>query len=134
MKEILITSSVLIVALILLRLLFSKKVSRTLIYGAWILVALRLLIPVQIGQLSFSVLTATQDMQQTLEQVETRPVTGPSKQEVYQDIVVDYVQKDPSVFIPQVQEQIREEMSQGTTNPADIADKIQQKYPQQHPF
>ena len=134
MKEILITSSVLIVALILLRLLFSKKVSRTLIYGAWILVALRLLIPVQIGQLSFSVLTATQDMQQTLEQVETRPVSGPSKQEVYQDIVVDYVQKDPSVFIPQVQEQIREEVSHGATSPAEIVDKIQQKYPQQELF
>lgn len=134
MKEILITSSVLIAALLLLRLIFAKKVSRTLIYGAWILVALRLLIPVQIGQLRFSVLTAAQDVTQTMQQVATRPVSGPSKQEVYQDIVVDYVEKDQTVFVPQVQEQIREELSQGTTNPAEIVDKIQQKYPQQEIF
>ncbi|MBR4972072.1 MAG: hypothetical protein IKY59_03775, partial [Oscillospiraceae bacterium] len=134
MKEILITSSTLILALMLLRLVFSKKVSRTMIYAAWILVALRLLIPVQIGQMQFSVLTATKDVAQNIEQVATRPVSGPSKEEVYQDIVVDYVEKDQTVFIPQVQEQIREEISQGTTNPADIAHKIQQKYPQQDIF
>ena len=52
MKEILITSSVLIVVLLLLRVIFAKKVSRVLIYGAWALVALRLLIPVQIGELT----------------------------------------------------------------------------------
>ena len=57
MKEILITSSVLIAVLLLLRLIFAKKVSRVLIYSAWGLVALRLLIPVQIGELDFSVLT-----------------------------------------------------------------------------
>ena len=134
MKEILITSSVLILALLLLRRVFAKKVSRGLIYGAWALVALRLLIPVQIGQLDISVLTAAQEVTQTMEQVATRPVSGPSKQEVYQDILVDYVQKDQTVFVPTVQEQIREEISQGTTDPAEIADKIQQKYPQQEVF
>ena len=45
MSEILITSSALILAVILLRLFFRNKVSRGLIYGAWLLVALRLLIP-----------------------------------------------------------------------------------------
>ena len=134
MKEVLITSSTLILALMVLRLLFSKKVRRTWIYSAWILVALRLLIPVQIGQLQFSVLTATQAVTQNIEQVATRPVSGPTRQEVFQDIVVEYVEKDPSVFAPQVQEQIQEEISQGTTNPAEIADKIQQKYPQQEIF
>ena len=57
MKEILITSSVLILTVIFLRLVFRNKVSRRLIYGAWLLVALRLLIPVQFGNLNFSVLT-----------------------------------------------------------------------------
>ena len=51
MKEILITSSALIVALLLLRALFGGKVRRKLIYGAWLLVAARLLIPVQIGHI-----------------------------------------------------------------------------------
>ena len=60
MSEILITSSVLILAVILLRLFFRNKVSRRLIYGAWLLVALRLLIPVQIGNLNFSILAQVQ--------------------------------------------------------------------------
>ena len=44
MKEILITSSVLILSVIILRLLFRTTVSRRLIYGAWLLVALRLML------------------------------------------------------------------------------------------
>lgn len=130
MKEILITSSVLIAALLVLRLVFAKKVSRKMIYGAWVLVALRLLIPVQIGQLDFSVLTATQEVTQAIEQVSTRPVSGPTQQEVYKDIIVDYVEKDQTAFAPQVQEQIREETANGAATKEEIADKIQQKYPQ----
>ena len=43
MKEILLTSSVLILALLLLRLLFRKTISRQVQYALWGLVALRLL-------------------------------------------------------------------------------------------
>jgi len=46
MKEILLTSSVLILALLLLRLLFRKTISRQVQYALWGLVALRLLVPV----------------------------------------------------------------------------------------
>ena len=42
MKEILLTSSVLILALLLLRLLFRKTISRRVQYALWGLVALRL--------------------------------------------------------------------------------------------
>ena len=45
MKEILLTSSVLILALLLLRLLFRKTISRRVQYALWGLVALRLLAP-----------------------------------------------------------------------------------------
>jgi len=41
MKEILLTSSVLILALLLLRLLFRKAISRRVQYALWGLVALR---------------------------------------------------------------------------------------------
>ena len=99
MKEILITSSVLIVVLLILRLIFAKKVSRVLIYGAWALVALRLLIPVQIGQLDFSILTSAEPVTEAISQMEQRPVSGQTKEEVYQDIVVDYIEKDQTVFI-----------------------------------
>ena len=134
MKEILITSSVLIVALLLLRWFFAKKVSRRLIYGAWVLVALRLLIPVQIGQLDFSVLTAAMPVTEAISQVVEKPVSGQTKEDVYTDIVVDYIEKDPSVFIPEVQEQIREETQQGTINRQEILDKIQQKHPEREIF
>lgn len=46
MMEIIITSSVLIACILLLRLVFHKKLSRRLQYALWLIVALRLLIPV----------------------------------------------------------------------------------------
>lgn len=54
MKEIIITSSVLILCIMLLRLLFKGKISSRLQYALWLLVALRLMIPVgvQIGDLN----------------------------------------------------------------------------------
>ena len=76
MKEIWITSSAMIAALLLLRLVFAKKVSRRLIYGVWILVALRLLIPVQIGQMDFSILTAAQPLTETVTEIEGLRIIG----------------------------------------------------------
>ena len=61
MKEILLTSSVLILALIALRQLLGKHVSKGFQYALWGLVLLRLLIPVQFGSLSFSITSLTQD-------------------------------------------------------------------------
>lgn len=54
MKEIIITSSVLILCIMLLRLLFQGKISSRLQYALWLLVALRLMIPVgvQLGDLN----------------------------------------------------------------------------------
>ena len=134
MKEILITSSVLIVVLLLLRLIFAKKVSRVLIYSAWGLVALRLLIPVQIGEIDFSILTSAKPVTEAITQIEQRPVSGQTKEEVYQDIVADYIEKDQTVFIPEVQEQIKQEISQGTLSREEILDKIQQARPNQDIF
>ena len=58
MKEILLTSSVLILALLLLRLLFRKTISRQVQYALWGLVALRLLVPVSLPAMEHDVLTA----------------------------------------------------------------------------
>ena len=62
MKEILITSSILIAVILLLRLILGKLVSRRLIYATWLLVALRLLIPFQFGQLSFSITAVSEQV------------------------------------------------------------------------
>ncbi|WP_419015825.1 M56 family metallopeptidase [Dysosmobacter sp.] len=60
MKEILLTSSVLILALLLLRLLFRKTISRQVQYALWGLVALRLLVPVSLPAIEHNVLTAAE--------------------------------------------------------------------------
>ena len=60
MKEILLTSSVLILSLLLLRLLFRKAISRRVQYALWGLVLLRLLVPVNLPALSHNVLTAAE--------------------------------------------------------------------------
>ena len=63
MKEILLTSSVLILALLLLRLLFRKAISRRVQYALWGLVALRLLVPVSLPAMEHNVLTAAEPVQ-----------------------------------------------------------------------
>lgn len=131
MSQILITSSVLILALLLLRLIFAQKVSRRLIYGAWVLVALRLLIPVQIGQLDFSVLTLAQPVMEAMDARFEDAVLGNAPEISYQEQVQSYIEKDQSVFIPEVQAQIKQEMSQGTQSSAEIYGKLQEKFPQQ---
>lgn len=69
MKEILITSSALILALLLLRRVFQKTLSRRWQYALWALVLVRLLIPVSLlPAADFSVLTATAPVQQAVDQ------------------------------------------------------------------
>ena len=131
MKEILITSSVLILALLILRLVFGKKVRRSLIYGAWALVALRLLVPVQIGRLDFSVLTAAKPVIEAVDERVEDVVLGTTPEAAYRDQVEHYIEKDQTVFVPEVQEQIQQELAQGNQSPEAIYDKIQHLYPEQ---
>ena len=78
MKEILITSSVLILALLALRGLFRKTVSRRVQYALWGLVALRLLLPVNLPAARHSVLTVTEPVRSAItERMETPHTLGP---------------------------------------------------------
>ncbi len=106
MKEIIITSSVLIVAVLLLRLLFRNKVSRKLIYCAWLLVAIRLLIPVQFGHFNFSVLNQADSVTGIIEEAVKEPVSGVTREKIYEAVLSDYVSQGQVIFIPEVQEQI----------------------------
>ena len=54
MKDILLTSSVLIAALLLLRRVFRDTVSRRVQYGLWALVLVRLLVPATLPAADFS--------------------------------------------------------------------------------
>ena len=97
MTQILITSSVLIVAMALARLVLRKRVSQRLIYGLWLLVALRLLIPVQFGHSKYSVTTVTQSATNQVQQAVQRPIAGPSREEVYDRLLEDYLARPPMV-------------------------------------
>lgn len=68
MKEILITSTVLILALLLLRRLFQRVLSCRVQYALWALVLIRLLAPVTFPASSFSVLTAVQSVETAVNQ------------------------------------------------------------------
>lgn len=57
MKDILITSSALIAAIMLLRFLFRSTISRRVQYALWLLVALRLLIPANLPAMEHNVLS-----------------------------------------------------------------------------
>ena len=78
MTELLITSSVLITALLVLRNVFRNILSRRVQYALWGLVLLRLLIPVSLPAVDFSVLTAVQPVERTVTQtIAARPVYIP---------------------------------------------------------
>ncbi len=64
MKDILLTSSVLILALLLLRQLFRHTISRWVQYALWALVLVRLLVPVSLPAADLSVLTAADALEQ----------------------------------------------------------------------
>ncbi len=123
MKEILITSSVLILVLLVLRLIFGKKVRRSIIYAAWALVALRLLIPIQIGQFDFSVLTAARPLTETVTEIEGLRVIGQNEREAETQVILDYIQHDQTVFNPETQILIQESLERNE-NKEEIATHI----------
>lgn len=55
MREIMISSTVMILLVMLFRVIFRGKVRHCLIYAMWLFVALRLLVPINIGTFSFGV-------------------------------------------------------------------------------
>ena len=74
MKEILLTSSVLILALLALRQLFRRTVSRRMQYALWALVLVRLLVPLNVGTLAHNVLSAAAPVQTVVEERLDTPV------------------------------------------------------------
>ncbi len=67
MTEVLITSSALILSLLLLRRVFRRSLSRRMQYALWALVLVRLLLPFQLPEAEFSVLTSVRPVQAAVE-------------------------------------------------------------------
>lgn len=75
MIQILLTSSVLILVLVAMRKLLRGKISLRLQYALWLLVALHLLVPVQIGASDFSLSSLSQKPEQAVQSLMERPLT-----------------------------------------------------------
>lgn len=93
MKAVLLTSSVLILILIALRYLLRGRISLRLQYALWLLVAVRLLVPVEVGKSQWSVLAIWQRMPfgsvaQAVENMGSRPVRAYS--DAYAEVVEQY--------------------------------------------
>ena len=58
MKQILIMSTILILALVTLRAVFGQRMSMRLRYGLWLLAAIRLMLPFEIGHSAISAANA----------------------------------------------------------------------------
>jgi len=73
MREILLTSSALILALLALRRLFRETLSRRVQYALWGLVLVRLLTPVSLPAAGFSLLTAAEPVARNMEALYAQP-------------------------------------------------------------
>lgn len=74
MTEIVLTSSVLILAVLAIRFFFRNSLSRRVQYALWALVLVRLLVPFSVGSGSWSVATAAQPVQQTVSKAAEKPI------------------------------------------------------------
>ncbi len=105
MKEILITSSILILVLAGLRLLLKGRIKACLQYALWLLVAVRLLVPMQFGSLQFSAANLA-NRGEPAAQLTQRQLVGPSYEEAKRQITVEHQQlANPPVLTEAVLEQ-----------------------------
>ena len=75
MREVLLTSSALILALLVLRQVFRKRISRRVQYALWGLVLVRLLVPANLPAADFSMLSVSEPARvQMEERLEEEPV------------------------------------------------------------
>lgn len=87
MTRILITSSVLIVVLLVLRRVFWSKVDPRVQYALWGFVLIRLLVPVNLPAWNFFLLNATERVAQTVEQAAANPLyVGPAESVPLDDV------------------------------------------------
>ena len=103
MTEVLITSSVLILVLFLMRKVFRNSLSRRLQYALWALVLIRLLIPMNLPAMDFSVLTAAKPVEETVTQsIAAQPLYVPVAQaplEEHPAAAVDTAPEQADTFV-----------------------------------
>ena len=99
MTETLITSSVLIAVILILRIILKGKVRHRVIYGLWLVAALRLMLPFSLAESSVSIMNLLKDSVPVTQTTETEAVYNPDRlnEPVYEDISPDIEQHIPAV-------------------------------------
>ena len=78
MIDLLISSTVLIIAVIVLRWMFKNRISRRLQYALWLIVAIRLILPIQLGTSPISIdRVNTEKLETAITSTVREPVVGP---------------------------------------------------------
>lgn len=118
MTQIILSSSVLILAIALIRRLLGSRISYRLRYALWLLVAVRLLIPVELPAISFSISTFTQaHIEAPASQVTMQPVIGPSYEDIYADVRQELQALAPDTPSVQLDQQAKAETEHRITAP-----------------
>ena len=79
MIEHLITSTVLMLCILLIRMLFGNRMSQRLKYGLWLLVAIKLLVPIPMYEADISIMNVVQFVEN---QLENKPSANLSTEDV----------------------------------------------------
>ena len=86
-----VTSCVLILVVLGLRLVLKGRISLRLQYALWLLVAVRLLVPISFGESSISAANLSQTAQPMVQQVESVQIPVQSFESAYEEVVQEHI-------------------------------------------
>ena len=115
----LISATVLIAAVIILRQIFMRRISRRLQYALWLIVAIRLILPVQLGTSPISIdrSVPVQRVESAITQTAQEPVSGTSYTVIYTQVAEEFTAAGQNVQMPEVQAQVQEEATRRISAP-----------------
>ena len=127
MIDLLISSTVLIIAVIVLRWLFKNRISRRLQYALWLIVAIRLVLPIQLGTSPISIdRVNTEKLETAITNTVREPVSGPSYTVIYSQVAEEFVSAKQDIETPVIRNEIEAETARRITVPTlgEIANAI----------
>lgn len=97
MTQWIVTSCVLILAVLGLRFVLKGRISLVLQYALWLLVAVRLLVPISFGESHISAANLSQTAQPMIQQMESVEIPVQSFESAYEEVVQEHIQQGQDV-------------------------------------
>ena len=97
MTQWIVTSCVLILAVLGLRFILKGRVSLRLQYALWLLVAVRLLVPLTFGESNISAANLSQNAQPMVQQMEAVEIPVQSFDSAYEEVVQEHIQQGQDI-------------------------------------